>query len=116
MISSRTPEGSPNRCPVCGNHVWIEPSKMFGDAPCPHCGSLIWFLSLPTKTYLFSPEEADEIRERLFGRIADKLGVDKEDLMSSKSFLSDISADSLDIVEMLMDMEEELKEEDDAAS
>ena len=42
-ISSRTPEGAPNRCPVCGNSFCVEPSTPPGDAPCPHCGSLAWF-------------------------------------------------------------------------
>jgi hypothetical protein len=43
--SSRTPEGEPNRCPVCGKEVHIEPSRPPGDAPCPHCGCLLWFAS-----------------------------------------------------------------------
>src|SRR5262245_51683703 len=42
-ISSRTTEGLPNRCPVCGKQVWIVPSVPPGDATCPHCGSAIWF-------------------------------------------------------------------------
>lgn len=42
-ISSRTPEGSPNCCPVCGAHVAIEPSWPTNDAPCPACGCLLWF-------------------------------------------------------------------------
>ena len=41
--STRTPEGEPNRCPVCGKSLQIEPSRPPGDAPCPHCGSLLWF-------------------------------------------------------------------------
>ena len=41
--SSRTPEGDPNRCPVCGHAVKIDPSRPPGDAPCPDCGTLIWF-------------------------------------------------------------------------
>jgi hypothetical protein len=41
--SSRTPEGQPNICPVCGKAVQIEPSCPPGDAPCPHCGHLLWF-------------------------------------------------------------------------
>lgn len=41
--SSRTPEGEPNRCPVCGGRVRLEPSQPAGDAPCPHCGCLMWF-------------------------------------------------------------------------
>jgi anti-sigma B factor antagonist len=43
VISSRTPEGQPNHCPVCGSHLRIEPSDPAGDAPCPQCGHLLWF-------------------------------------------------------------------------
>src|SRR5438128_1634153 len=42
-ISSRTPEGTPNRCPICGAAVRIEPSQPENDAPCPQCGALLWF-------------------------------------------------------------------------
>jgi len=41
--SSRTPEGQPKHCPVCGKDLKIEPSHPPGDAPCPHCGHLLWF-------------------------------------------------------------------------
>lgn len=44
-VSSRTPEGEPNRCAVCGRIVCIEPSRPPGDAPCSFCGSLLWFTS-----------------------------------------------------------------------
>jgi DNA-directed RNA polymerase subunit RPC12/RpoP len=43
VIASRTPEGTPNRCPVCGKELKLEPSKPTLDAPCPHCGHLLWF-------------------------------------------------------------------------
>src|SRR6516165_2349922 len=43
VISSRTPEGLPNHCPVCGSDLRIEPSDPAGDAPCPQCGHLLWF-------------------------------------------------------------------------
>src|SRR5262249_23325486 len=43
-ISSRTPEGLPNRCPVCGADVCVEPSNPAGDAPCPECGQLLWLV------------------------------------------------------------------------
>jgi Zn-dependent protease len=43
--SSRTPEGKPNRCSVCGKDLRLEPSYPSGDAPCPHCGHLLWFNS-----------------------------------------------------------------------
>ncbi len=43
VISSRTPEGRPNLCPVCGSAIKIEPSDPTSDAPCPNCGHLLWF-------------------------------------------------------------------------
>jgi hypothetical protein len=42
VISSRTPEGKPFHCPVCGSGVKIEPSQPMGDVPCPRCGHLLW--------------------------------------------------------------------------
>jgi hypothetical protein len=42
-ISTRTPEGAPNHCPVCDSLICIEPSQPPGDAPCPNCGTLLWF-------------------------------------------------------------------------
>jgi PTS system nitrogen regulatory IIA component len=41
-IASRTPEGLPGRCPLCGQDVVVDPSIPPGDATCPHCGSLLW--------------------------------------------------------------------------
>ena len=43
--SSRTPEGDNIQCRICGHEVCIEPSMPPGDAPCPHCGTLLWFPS-----------------------------------------------------------------------
>jgi hypothetical protein len=42
-ISSRTPDGQPNRCPICGKAVTMQQSLSFRDAPCPHCGCLLHF-------------------------------------------------------------------------
>ena len=43
VISSRTPDGLPNYCPICGKPVVVEPSTESLDATCPHCGCLMWF-------------------------------------------------------------------------
>ena len=48
-ISSRTPEGHPNRCPVCRRRLRLSPSGPIADAPCPHCGSLVWFPAANTR-------------------------------------------------------------------
>ena len=53
IISSRTPEGTPSQCPVCGKTLWIDPSSSTLDATCPACGSLIWF------PFVFTGSEVD---------------------------------------------------------
>jgi hypothetical protein len=44
VISSATPEGEHNICPVCGHSSIIEPSEFpVRDATCPDCGTLLSF-------------------------------------------------------------------------
>jgi hypothetical protein len=65
VISSRTPEGDPNKCPVCGNEVCVEPSLWFGDAPCPSCGHLLWFFRTRRETYFIEHVAASLLRDRV---------------------------------------------------
>jgi acyl carrier protein len=103
-ISSRTPEGLPNRCPVCGKEVVIDPSQPFGDAPCPHCGQLLFFINTPQQVRLVSEPEAGSIRERVQRIVARQLGVSEDQLKAS---FDDLAADSLDTIELVMELEEE---------
>jgi acyl carrier protein len=107
-ISSRTPEGTPNRCPVCGSDVRIDPSLPFGDAPCPKCGCLLWFVGVPPETHhFFEYDAAEPIREALLQRLAHDLGVSRHDLETDPEIFKKIGVDSLDFVELLMELEEE---------
>jgi acyl carrier protein len=106
VISSRTPEGSPNSCPVCGNTVRIEPS-IFGEAPCPCCGHLLWFFVLRGEPVFFLSEESMELREQVLARICENLGVNRDALLSDPSLRSELGIDSLDLVELVMELEEE---------
>lgn len=45
-ISTRTSEGIPSDCPVCGKQMIVSACTPLGDATCPHCGFLI-YPSLP---------------------------------------------------------------------
>ena len=58
-----------------------------------------------------------EIFEKLKGIITEQLGVDAEDITSDATFVDDLEADSLDIVELIMQIEEEFEMEipDEAA-
>jgi acyl carrier protein len=47
------------------------------------------------------------LEDRVKEIIAEQLGVSKEEVMPEASFIDDLGADSLDIVELVMAMEEE---------
>lgn len=48
-----------------------------------------------------------EVEERLRKIIAEQLGVDETQIVPSASFAKDLNADSLDLVELIMSIEEE---------
>ncbi len=48
-----------------------------------------------------------DLEERVSAIIVEQLGVTKEELAPKASFIDDLGADSLDIVELVMAMEEE---------
>ncbi len=50
---------------------------------------------------------ADEIFDKVKAIIVEQLGVDEEDIEAGATFLDDLGADSLDIVELIMALEEE---------
>ena len=49
------------------------------------------------------------IPERLKKIIVDQLGVDESEVVPNASFVEDLNADSLDLVELIMSLEEEFK-------
>ncbi len=48
-----------------------------------------------------------EVFERVRKLIVEQLGVEEEQVVPSASFVDDLNADSLDLVELIMSMEEE---------
>ena len=57
------------------------------------------------------------VQERVIDIVAEQLGVDKEKVTPDTSFVNDLGADSLDTVELVMELEEEfdINIPDDAA-
>lgn len=49
----------------------------------------------------------EEILEKVKGIIVEQLGVEESAVKESATFIDDLSADSLDIVELVMSLEEE---------
>ncbi len=48
-----------------------------------------------------------DIQERITKIIVDRLGVDEEEVKLESSFKEDLGADSLDVVELVMELEDE---------
>ncbi len=53
--------------------------------------------------------DADTIEQRIRPLIAEQLGVEESKVTRNASFVDDLNADSLDLVEMIMSLEEEFK-------
>jgi acyl carrier protein len=51
------------------------------------------------------------VEQKVRGIIAEQLGVAEDEIKSTSSFIEDLGADSLDIVELVMAMEEEFEVE-----
>ncbi len=49
------------------------------------------------------------VSERLKKIVVDQLGVDEIEVVPNASFVEDLNADSLDLVELIMSLEEEFK-------
>ena len=49
------------------------------------------------------------VEERVIDIVVENLGVNKEQVSRSTNFIEDIGADSLDIVELVMELEEEFE-------
>jgi acyl carrier protein len=52
--------------------------------------------------------------ERVQSVVADKLGVEESEVTPESSFVDDLGADSLDLVELIMAFEEEFSSDDNA--
>ena len=91
-VSSRTPEGFPSECALCGASTNLEFSAPSRDAVCPNCGSLVWLSAELLSTF-----------QRQF---SDVLGVTL-DRITPDTTLADLGADSLDLVELVMELDEE---------
>jgi acyl carrier protein len=81
-VSSRTPEGIPQRCPICGKLSTVEFSLPPGDSVCPSCGHLLWWLK---------------------DRLSHHTGVSFDEVELSTI----VTDDSLDTIELVMELEEE---------
>ncbi len=66
---------------------------------------------MPAETHVSqSPMQRSEILEQIKGRLADILEIDLADISEGDSFLDDLDADSLALIELVEALEEEFGE------
>ena len=107
--SFATPENQVNRCPICNTGIQIEPTTVFGDFDCADCGKTLWYLAASNSVRFFDHSQASELRDYVIGFIAERLEVDRHELAADPHLLDSSDTDSLERLEMLMELEEELE-------
>ncbi len=50
---------------------------------------------------------AEEVKEKVIGIVSEQLNIPKEDIKLESAFIADLKADSLDLVELVMEFEDE---------
>src|SRR5262249_30164203 len=68
-----------------------------------------WTAIGPDRTPLWEERSVPSTEERVIECVCENLGVSKEQVTRQTSFTEDLGADSLDIVEMVMELEEEFE-------
>lgn len=90
-VSSRTPEGRPERCVLCGASANLEFSDPAGDAPCPNCGHLLW--------------KSAQLMHDLQTTIRDALALPVDEI-DAETLIDDLGADSTAVIELVMRFED----------
>ena len=105
--STRASARSPGQCPLCGAAVPSPPAETYGNLPCPQCGKSLWFCKQSEGVWYHDAAKVAPVRERVVQVVAKQLGADATTITDATSFMNDLGADSLDVVELVMSLEEE---------
>ncbi len=102
------PSVQPNQCPLCEAEVKVDGTLLLGETSCPHCEKKLWFLAAPDEARFFDYENSGDLREKTSPFVAERLDVDRAQLIANPNMLNELEVDSLEALELLMDLEEEL--------
>jgi acyl carrier protein len=107
---------------LCISSIFIKIGKLLAASPemwPGFSGGRDWRQTLLMTIHFFVDKEniMSDITSRVINVVADQLSVDAGEIRPESSFQDDLGADSLDLVELIMAMEEEfdVKIDDDAA-
>jgi acyl carrier protein len=106
---AQTAEQAPGRCPLCGVAVPMQPAERFGQASCPQCDKRLWYCKHGEGVWFHDADRVAALRARVVPIIAKNLDADPDKITDASSFMEDFGADSLDVVELVMGLEEEFR-------
>ena len=121
MQEQLTREPAHSQCPSCGNHPLPEFTEPQGLALCARCGLLLRRTDRGLEAVGLSTEglsrlvhaklrgipDLERIQERITARVAEHLGVDRSAVPPQYRLVDELGADSLDVVELVMAVEED---------
>jgi len=107
-LTSNAAEGAGNRCPSCQELLASQFTSISRGAVCPHCGHALWIVQTSAGMRCYDGRIAAPVEAKVVKVLCEKLGVNQENVAHDSSLLTDLGADSLAIVELIMSLEEEL--------
>lgn len=95
FIASRTPEGEPLACSLCGKVAAMEVSNPPGDAICPSCGHLLWWFR----------DRIERLDLPIQPRILTQVMAGEKPVAALDGM--ELATDSIGLVELVLELEEE---------
>lgn len=97
-----------DRCPHCDGGVEPDATALFGEMDCPECSTKLWFLTAANSARFFDHTASKDLRNKTLDFVAERLEVDRDQLAADPKMINALDNDSLETLELLMDLEEEL--------
>ncbi|QDT10586.1 acyl carrier protein [Planctomycetes bacterium K23_9] len=107
-MTSQSHQVTPNRCPLCESSVSVETTDFFGEIDCPDCNKRLWFLAAADSARFFEQATSGDLQQQAIQMIAEKFELDPQKLAGNPQLINDVDTDSLEALELIMDLEDEL--------
>jgi hypothetical protein len=120
MTRQLAPKGTWNRCPKCRTRLHVKGSAEIGRAGCAQCGASLWFRTIAgfwnwlrtchrPGTRLYDGPEVEAWHEQVIDAVVGMTDLTAEQVRSKIKVEDLVGADSLDIVELVMQLEDDFK-------
>lgn len=81
---------------------------LFGQIACPQCSVKLWYIAAADSARFFEYETSKDLQNRAISFVAERMDLDVDELSANPALLNEQDTDSLETLELLMDLEEEL--------